>query len=85
METIENRIREMIQAQTIVEVTDLSNQAKLTADLDFDELDVVELVMSIEEAFEISISDVDGQKLESGTVQDVIDYVKKRFAPRKST
>jgi acyl carrier protein len=47
----------------------------LTADLNADSLDTVELIMEFEKEFGVSIPDEDTQKI--NTVQDVIDYIEK--------
>ena len=43
-------------------------------DLGADSLDQVELIMAMEEEFDVSISDEDAEKI--GTVKDAIDYIK---------
>ena len=50
-------------------------EASFVDDLGADSLDVVEMVMALEEEFEIEIPDEDAEKLVK--VQDVVDYVDK--------
>ena len=49
------------------------SDAKFDADLNADSLDVVELVMAFEEAFDIEIPDEDAEKIQ--TVQQAVDYI----------
>jgi acyl carrier protein len=51
-------------------------EASLVDDLGADSLDIVELVMAMEEEFEMEIPDEDAEKIV--TVKDILDYVKKR-------
>jgi acyl carrier protein len=50
-------------------------EASFVDDLGADSLDQVELIMAMEEDFDISIPDEDAEKI--GTVQNAIDYIKK--------
>ena len=52
--------------------------ANIVDDLGADSLDVVELVMALEEAFDTEIPDEDAEKIR--TVQDIFDYMKKKTA-----
>ena len=56
------------------ETKDLSS--RLVEDLKTDSLDRVELIMALEEKFKIEITDEEAEKIK--TIQDVVDYVKKR-------
>lgn len=49
-------------------------------DLGADSLDVVELVMAFEEEFRIEITDDEGDRLNTGTVQDVYDLIEAKLA-----
>jgi len=53
-------------------------EASFTNDLGADSLDIVELVMGFESAFNISIPDEDAEKI--GTVGDAINYLKEKVA-----
>jgi acyl carrier protein len=59
-----------------IDIEDVVPEASLIEDLGADSLTIVELVMSMEEVFEIEIDDDDAQSLV--TVQDAIDYIKKK-------
>ncbi len=76
--TIETKVKKVI-AQKIpgIDIEDIVPEASLIEDLGADSLTIVELVMSMEEIFEIEIDDDDTDKLL--TVQDAIDFIKSKF------
>jgi acyl carrier protein len=61
--------------QIIVEQLQVAPNASFQEDLGADSLDVVELVMQFEEAFDLEIPDEDAEKIK--TVKDAIDYIEK--------
>ena len=70
--SIEDRVRKVVSEQ--LEVSgDIDNNASFIDDLGADSLDTVELVMALEEEFDIEIPDDDAEKI--ATVQAAIDYV----------
>ena len=58
----------------------VDNNASFVEDLGADSLDIVELVMAFEEAFEIEIPDEDAEKI--ATVKDAIDYIEGRTSKK---
>jgi acyl carrier protein len=76
--TIETKVKKVI-AEKIpdIDIEDVIPEASLIEDLGADSLTIVELVMSMEELFEIEIDDDDAEKLL--TVQDAIDFIKSKF------
>jgi acyl carrier protein len=70
---IEERLRKIVAEQLGVDETQVLPGASFARDLKADSLDLVELIMSIEEEFDIEISDDDAEKIE--TVQDALDYL----------
>lgn len=79
MATIFERIKRIVVEQLGVEERDVVPTASFVDDLGADSLDLVELIMSLEEAFstaakKIEIPDEDAEKIV--TVQDAIDYLK---------
>ena len=72
-DTVEDRVKRLIIAELDVDEAQVVPKARLREDLDADSLDVVELVMALEEAFEIEISEQQSEKLR--TVEDVIHCV----------
>jgi len=73
----ERRIKEIIAEQLGVDENDLAPDSSFVEDLGADSLDIVELIMALEEEFEMEISDQDAEKIL--TVKDALDYVKKRI------
>jgi len=71
--SIEEKVKAIIVEQLEVDPGQVSPGAKFDSDLDADSLDVVELVMAFEEAFDIEIPDEDAEKIQ--TVQQAVDYI----------
>lgn len=67
------KIQEIVAKQLAIDTSKILPTSSFTSDLDADSLDVVELVMSFEEEFDIPIEDEDAGELT--TVQDAIDYI----------
>ena len=72
-EEILEEVRDVIVEQLGTEREKITESATFIEDLAADSLDVVELIMSLEEKFEIEIPDSDAEKIT--TVKDVIDYI----------
>ena len=75
MSDVENKVKKIICEQLDVSEEDVVSKASFVDDLGADSLDQVELIMAMEEEFDISISDEDAEKI--STVQDTIDYITK--------
>lgn len=73
-EEILEKIKAIIVEQLGVTDTSVTMEASFIDDLGADSLDIVELVMAIEEEFDIEIPDSDAEKVV--TVGDVVDYIK---------
>ncbi len=74
MSTVYEKIAKIICEQLDVPEKDVVPEASFVDDLGADSLDQVELIMAMEEEFDISIPDEDAEKI--ATVKDAIDYVK---------
>ncbi|MEM7244355.1 MAG: acyl carrier protein [Acidobacteriota bacterium] len=72
---IRARVKEIIVEQLGVEEEEINDDASFVNDLGADSLDVVELVMALEEAFGVEISDEDAEKI--GTVGDAVGFIAK--------
>lgn len=72
--SVEDKVKKIIAEKLSVDVEEVVPTASFVDDLGADSLDLVELIMSMEEEFDIEISDEDAEKL--ATFQDVIDYIK---------
>ena len=69
-------IKEVVVEQLSVNPDEVKENSKFVEDLGADSLDVVELVMALEEKFDIDIPDDEAEKI--GTVQDVINYIESK-------
>ncbi len=74
MSTVDEKIVKIICEQLDVPEKDVVPEASFVDDLGADSLDQVELIMAMEEEFDISIPDEDAEKI--ATVKNAIDYVK---------
>ena len=72
---IVEKVKQIISEQLGVEEAEVTPSASFTDDLGADSLDQVELVMALEENFDIEIPDDAAEKIR--TVQDAIDYIGK--------
>ncbi|MCY4178210.1 MAG: acyl carrier protein [Endozoicomonadaceae bacterium] len=72
---IEERVKQVIFKQLGVKEEEIASDASFIEDLGADSLDTVELVMALEEEFEIEIPDEDAEKI--STVQQAVDYLQK--------
>lgn len=71
--SVEERVRNIICEQLAVEPAKVVLTASFIDDLGADSLDIVELVMTMEEEFDLDIPDEDAEKMK--TVGDVVKYV----------
>ena len=72
--SVEEKVKEIIIDQLGVDEKQVNKEASFIDDLGADSLDTVELVMALEEEFDVEIPDEDAEKI--GTVQNAIDYIK---------
>jgi acyl carrier protein len=71
--SVEQRVKEIIVEQLGVNESEVKPEAKFVDDLGADSLDLVELVMALEEEYNMEISDEDAEKILS--VGDAITYI----------
>ena len=69
-------IKEVVVEQLSVSPEEVKEESKFVEDLGADSLDVVELVMALEEKFDIEIPDDEAEKIQ--TVKDVVDYIQSK-------
>ena len=72
MSDIEQRVKKIVAEQLGVAEADIKNESSFVDDLGADSLDTVELVMDLEDEFEMEIPDEQAEKIT--TVQQAIDY-----------
>lgn len=73
MSTVEERVKQIVVEQLGVKEEEVSGESSFVDDLGADSLDTVELVMALEEEFNIEIPDEDAEKIT--TVQQAMDYI----------
>ena len=73
MASIEERVKQIVAEQLGVDEAQVVPAAAFMDDLGADSLDTVELVMALEEEFDVEISDEDAEKIQK--VQDAVDYI----------
>lgn len=72
--SIDEKVKNIIVEQLGVEAETVTPEASFIDDLGADSLDIVELVMTMEEEFDLEIPDEDAEKIK--TVNDVVNYIK---------
>ena len=78
MAVVEERIKAIIAEQLGVKPEEVTPQASFIDDLGADSLDTVELIMALEEEFNVEIPDEDAEKMT--TVGDAIKYIEDKSA-----
>jgi len=73
--SIEDKVRKIISEKLSVDLEEVVPEASFVDDLGADSLDLVELIMSMEEEFDIDIPDEEAEKMV--TVQDAFNYIAK--------
>jgi acyl carrier protein len=73
---VKEKVKSIVVEQLGVEEAQVEDTADFMQDLGADSLDVVELVMAFEEAFDIEIPDEDAEKIK--VVKDAVEYVEKK-------
>ncbi len=73
MSTVEERVKQIVVEQLGVKEEEGSGESSFVDDLGADSLDTVELVMALEEEFNIEIPDEEAEKIT--TVQQAMDYI----------
>ena len=73
---VEGKVREIVCEQLGVSEGDVTLDASFLEDLGADSLDIVELVMALEDAYDLEISDEEVEKIR--TVQDVVSHIESK-------
>lgn len=73
MSDVTSKVTKIIVDQLGVSADEVKPEAKFVDDLGADSLDLTELIMAMEEEFDIEIADDDAQRIQK--VQDAIDYI----------
>jgi acyl carrier protein len=78
--SVEQKVKQIIAEQLGVDESQVDNTASFVDDLGADSLDIVELTMAFEEAFNLEIPDEDAEKIT--TVKDAIEYIESKMAKK---
>jgi acyl carrier protein len=73
MSSVEERVKKIVAEQLSTSEDQISNESSFVDDLGADSLDTVELVMALEEEFDLEIPDDEAEKIT--TVQQAIDHI----------
>ncbi|MBW1616486.1 MAG: acyl carrier protein [Deltaproteobacteria bacterium] len=73
--SIEQKVKEIIADKLGVKIEEVVPKASFVDDLGADSLDLVELIMSMEEEFDVEISDEDAENIT--TYKDALEYIQK--------
>ncbi|MCG6981296.1 MAG: acyl carrier protein [Deltaproteobacteria bacterium] len=76
---MKKRIVQIIARQLGIEETHVTAQSSVVEDLGADSLDVVELIMALEEEFNLEIPDTEAEKIVN--VQNIFDYMENAMQP----
>ncbi|MFH1135935.1 MAG: acyl carrier protein [Pseudomonadota bacterium] len=71
--SIEDKVRKIVSEQLGVDESEVTLTASFVDDLGADSLDLVELIMAMEEEFDIKIEDEEAEKIK--TVQDAVKFI----------
>ena len=74
-EEIEEKVKEIVSEQMGVEKSEISSETSFVNDLNADSLDTVELVMELEDEFDMSIPDEEAEKLQ--TIGTAVEFIEK--------
>lgn len=77
---VEQKVKQIIVEQLGVDEAQVDMTASFVDDLGADSLDLVELVMQFEEAFDLDVPDEDAEKMT--TVKDAVDYIQNKTAKK---
>jgi acyl carrier protein len=78
MSSIQERVKRIVIDRLDVQEDQVTPNASFGEQLGADSLDIVELVMALENEFEIEIPDEEAEKIT--TVQEAVDYLEKKLA-----
>ena len=75
--SIEDKVKRILAERLDIEISEIRPDAQFINDLGADSLDIVELLMSLEDEFDIEISDDEAEQIM--TVQDAVEFITKRL------
>ncbi len=75
--SVEDKVKQIIADRLEIAITDISLDAEFISDLGADSLDIVELLMSLEDEYDLEISDEEAEQIK--TVKDAVNYINERL------
>ncbi|MFP4445009.1 MAG: acyl carrier protein [Desulfosudaceae bacterium] len=75
--SIEDKVKRMLAERLDIDVADIKPESRFVNDLGADSLDIVELLMKLEDEFDLEISDEEAEEIT--TVKDAVDYITERM------
>lgn len=72
------KVKDIVAEQLDVEVGDITMETSLMKDLDADSLDAVEIIMALEDEFDVEIPDEDAEAFKN--IGDIVNYVEEKIA-----
>jgi acyl carrier protein len=81
-ESIEQKVIQIVAEQMSVDKATITRNTSFVNDLNADSLDTVELVMELEDEFDLTIPDDEAEKMK--TVGEAIDYIKKQLEAKSA-
>lgn len=75
--SIEDKVKRILAERLEIDPSEIRPDAQFINDLGADSLDIVELLMSLEDEFDIEISDEEAEQIM--TVKDAVDFITKRL------
>lgn len=72
------KVKEVVAEQLDAEVEEMTMETSLMKDLDADSLDAVEIIMALEDEFEVEIPDEDAEGFKS--IGNIVDYIEGKKA-----
>ena len=79
-EEIEQKVISIVAEHLARDPSEITRETSFVNDLNADSLDIVEVVMDLEEAYDMNVPDEDAQKI--GTIGATVDYVEQQLAKR---
>jgi acyl carrier protein len=81
VQEVEEKVIQLVSEQLSADKSEITRNTSFTNDLNADSLDTVELVMELEDQFDMTIPDEEAEKLK--TVGEVIDYIMAQLSKAK--
>lgn len=82
MSSVNDRVKKIVAEQLGVKVDEINDEASFVNDLGADSLDTVELVMALEEEFDIEIPDEEAEKI--STIKEAVDHIEAYLNSKES-